>query len=217
MGWIRDGAYGHEGWVANVLTDGRVAGASTAGGVIVHELTTDDIAAEREVRRYPGSNHVDVVIPWNQVAAWRLTCECGWTGSEQPARVAPDSPSDGRRDCDAFPDIEEAFAREWSAHVEPFAALTELDQLVDELRSVEARINDTVRLARAGGASWSQIGRAVGLSKQGAQQRWGQLLAEPGRDVTASIRIHASDWSAALAAAPVTARPRGTSGMSLDR
>ncbi len=32
MGWIRDGAYAHEGWVANVLADGRVArGAPPAG------------------------------------------------------------------------------------------------------------------------------------------------------------------------------------------
>ncbi len=178
MGWIRDGAYAHEGWVANVLADGRVASGSTAGGVIVHELTGDDVAAEREVRRYPGSDYLDVVIPWDQVLTWRLTCECGWTGRERPAQVASDSPIDGYRDYDAFPEIEEAFAREWSAHVEPFAALADLNQLVDELRTGEARIDDKVRFARSSGASWSQIGRAAGLSKQGAQQRWGHLTPE---------------------------------------
>lgn len=61
MGWIVDGAADHEGWVAKVLADGRVASGSTDGGVIVHDLTADDLAAEGEVRRYPGSNQVDVV------------------------------------------------------------------------------------------------------------------------------------------------------------
>jgi hypothetical protein len=42
MGWIADGAYDHEGWVANVMADGRVAGSMTGGGVIVHELTPAD-------------------------------------------------------------------------------------------------------------------------------------------------------------------------------
>lgn len=175
MGWIKDGAYDHDGWVANVLADGRVAASSTGGGVIVHELTGDDVVAGYEVRRYDGSQRLDVVVPWNEVATWRVSCECGWTGSEVPARPAPDSPIDGYRDYDAFPDVEEAFAREWDAHVAPFTALHEIEQLVDQQRDLEARVIDTVRLARAGGASWSQVGRAAGLSKQGAQQRWGQV------------------------------------------
>jgi len=147
-------------------------------GLVAVDLASDLFAAEREVRRYPGSDYLDVVIPWDQVLTWRLTCECGWTGRERPAQVASDSPIDGYRDYDAFPEIEEAFAREWSAHVEPFAALADLNQLVDELRTVEARIDDKVRFARSSGASWSQIGRAAGLSKQGAQQRWGHLTPE---------------------------------------
>ena len=171
MGWIRDGAYGHEGWVANVLADGRVSGSQTSGGVIVHELTADDIAAEREVRRYPNSDHLDVVVPWDQVATWRITCQCGWTGSERPA--VPETKY-GTRDCPE--DLEDSWAApEWDAHVAPFAALSDLEQLVDQQRDLETRVADTVRLARAGGASWTQVGRAAGLSKQGAQQRWGQI------------------------------------------
>lgn len=173
MGWLRDGAYEHEGWVANVLEDGRVAGGTTAGGVIVHQLTDEDVAAGREVRRYAGSDYLDVIVSWDQVVTWRLTCQCGWTGSERPAQTTPDSPIDGYRDYDAFPEIEDAFAREWSAHVEPFVALYDLERLVDQLRDIEIRIKDKVRSARMAGASWSLVGRATRLSKQGAQQRWG--------------------------------------------
>lgn len=171
MGWIRDGAYDHEGWVANVLADGRVSASQTAGGVIVHELLAEDVVAEREVRRYPNTDHVDVVVPWDQVASWRVTCQCGWTGSEQPAVT---DTKYGTRDCPEA--LEDSWAApEWDTHVAPFAALTELEQLIDQQRDLEVRIIDTVRLARGGGASWTQVGRAAGLSKQGAQQRWAQV------------------------------------------
>jgi len=171
MGWISHGAAGHEGWFALVLADGRVVAASTTGGVIVHELTGDDVIAGRQVRRYPNTDHVDVVIPWDQVATWRVSCECGWTGAERPAVTEA---THGTRER---PEAAEkrAFRAEWTEHVAPFTALTDLTQLLTQLHDVETRIEHTVRLARAGGASWTQVGRTAGLSRQGAQQRWGQL------------------------------------------
>lgn len=87
MGWICGGAHDHEGWVANVLADGRVGAGSTSGGVIVHELTADDGTAGRKVF---GSVDLDVVVPWDQVTTWRVVCECGWIGMEMPARGDPD-------------------------------------------------------------------------------------------------------------------------------
>lgn len=169
MGWIRDGAYDHEGWVANVLADGRVAGSITGGGVIVHELTGDDVVAEREVRRYEGSDYIDVVIPWAEVVTWRVTCQCGWTGIE---RAAIADAKHSSRDCPE--EVEDRiFAPAWDAHVAPFVALHDLDELTDQLRDLEQRITDKVQLARTGGASWADVGRAAGLSRQGAQQRWG--------------------------------------------
>ncbi len=142
--------------------------------MIVHELTADDVVAEREIRRYPPLDYLDVVIAWDQVVAWRVKCKCGWTGGEQQAVTETKY---GTRNCPE--DFEDrVFAPEWSAHVAPFAALTDLEQLVDQLRDVETRIADTVRLARTGGASWAQVGRAAGLSKQGAQQRWSHLAPD---------------------------------------
>ena len=175
MGWIRDGAYDHEGWVANVLADGRVAGGTTGGGVIVHELTADDVVAEQEVRRYPGSDYIDVVIPWDQVVTWRATCQCGWTGEQLPAY---EDAKYGTRDCRE--DVEDrVFLPAWAAHVAPHVALFELDEMTDQLRDLEQRIAEKVQLARSAGASWTQVGRAAGLSKQGAQQRWGHLSPDP--------------------------------------
>lgn len=170
MGWLKDGADDHEGWVADLLADGRAATSSVSGGVIVHQLTADDIAAGRQVRHYPGTDHLDVVIGWDQVVAWQVRCQCGWTGTQ---RTAYDDPTHGTRSCPK--DVEErVFAPAWDAHIAAFTALADLAQLLEEHRGIEARITDKVRRARAGGASWTQIGRAAGLSKQSAQQRWGQ-------------------------------------------
>ncbi len=166
MGWFAD-AGGHEGWVANVLADGRISASSTGTGVIVHEQTDADIAAGYEVRRYSPSTSIDVIVPWSQVAAWRIVCVCGWAGSEMPAY----GDENGWRDCPE--DVEDGvFFPEWQAHVAPFEALDQLGDLAGQARVIERQLSDKVQLARTAGASWSQIGREVGLSKQGAQQRW---------------------------------------------
>lgn len=167
MGWIQDGAYDHEGWVANVLDDGRIAGGSTGGGVVVREVTEADETAGYEIRSFHNGSR-EVVIPWSRVATWQVRCECGWEGSRRPAET---NPKNNDRDC--AEEFEDAFLPEWEIHVAPFVALSELDRLVDEHRSLGNRIEEKVALARSVGASWSDVGRAAGMSKQGAQQRWG--------------------------------------------
>lgn len=135
----------------------------------MHELTDEDIAAEREVRRYPKSDYADVMIPWDRVVTWRITCQCSWTGT---ARAAIPDAKYNSRDCPE--EIEDHFvAPARDAHVAPYVALYDLGELTDQLRYREQRIIDNLQLARAGGASWTQVGRAAGLSRQGAQQRWG--------------------------------------------
>ncbi len=167
MGWSTD-AGGHEGWVANVLADGRISASSTGTGAIVHDVQTDaDIAAGYEVRRYPPSTSIDVIVPWSQVATWRVVCTCGWAGAELPACAD----KNGWRDCPE--DVEDGvFHSEWQAHVAPVEALAQVGDLAGQARVIERQLSDKVQLARTAGASWSQIGREVGLSKQGAQQRW---------------------------------------------
>lgn len=167
MGWIRDGAYDHEGWVALVLDDGRVTGASTSGGVVIMDPTPADLAAGYEVRQYPMGGP-DVVIPWERVALWRVECQCGWKGGTRPA---VDDPKYGTRHCPE--ELEEQwFLPQWQEHVTPFAALAELGELDDQVRVLNDKIREKVTLARDAGASWSQIGRELSMSKQAAQQRF---------------------------------------------
>jgi hypothetical protein len=161
VGWIADDVGDeHEGWVANVVRDGRSSAALSAAGVHVRPATG----------RYPERHGTDLV-PWDEVVLWRVTCQCGWTGPELPAEVTGES---GWKACSE--DLEDReFLPAWQAHVAPYAALSQLGELTEELRTLSQQVDDKVQLARATGASWSQIGREAGLSKQGAQQRWGQL------------------------------------------
>lgn len=65
-------------------------------------------------------------------------------------------------------------------HIESVTALARLRMLAAEQRRAEARIGAAVRSAREGGMSWAQIGTALGVTKQAAQQRWGHARS-PGR------------------------------------
>ena len=53
----------------------------------------------------------------------------------------------------------------------------ELAHLIDVARAAadaNDRLAEAAQAARRGGASWTQIGDALGLTRQAAQQRWGQ-------------------------------------------
>jgi hypothetical protein len=55
----------------------------------------------------------------------------------------------------------------------------DLARLAHQRRELEDRIGNRVRAARDNGLSWSDIGAALGISKQGAQQRYGAKPASP--------------------------------------
>lgn len=153
MGWNSE-VPGHEGWVANVLADGRTTSATDANGPIV--LGTD---GQRE--------H----LPWDQIVAWRVMCECGWIGPSLPATTDPDGLYADWRDCPEH--IEDTVMHPpWRQHVAPHGALGQLTEVGAELAQLTKRIENLVDLARSGGISWAAIGAATGLSRQGAQQRW---------------------------------------------
>jgi hypothetical protein len=54
----------------------------------------------------------------------------------------------------------------------PGAELRDLIDSAVALSCAEEHVGRSVRRARAGGASWSQVGEALGISRQAAQQRY---------------------------------------------
>lgn len=68
--------------------------------------------------------------------------------------------------------VEDAIHNEWKAHIAPSEALLGLEAAAREYDRAGRRLTKTVAAAKAAGASWADIGRAVGISRQSAHERW---------------------------------------------
>jgi hypothetical protein len=73
----------------------------------------------------------------------------------------------------------QAEALRWDAPVEPatartHASLYDLADAAKRRRHIDTEIDQIVQLLVARGVGWGDIGRALGISRQGARQRYGR-------------------------------------------
>lgn len=173
MGWVSNDNE-HEGWAAPVAPDGRLSASSTAEGMLVEGVT--------------GRYVLDVtmpdyeVIPDKEIIGWRGACVCGWQG-EMWERVTTPAAADFslRRDyvaldefANASSEVEDAIQDEWNSHIAPSEAILGVESAAREYSQAGHRLDKTVAAAKAAGASWADIGRAVGISRQSAHERWAE-------------------------------------------
>ena len=172
MGWIIDvpGAEVHEGHVAMLGPDGRGSGGSSGEGVLFSNP-----------RWSWGSNEpVDIVVPWSEIIGWRVQCECGWRGttwSREDARTDDPTEEDVFPEHMLLPDgrtLEAAGHTEWKQHVQPLGAAAAVRSAAAAVRDAETALAEAVAAARTANppATWEQIGRAAGISRQSAHERW---------------------------------------------
>jgi hypothetical protein len=98
------------------------------------------------------------------------------------------------------------------AHADPLDRVTGAVELADELgAAADALVGHFVDQARQGGASWSQIGRSMGMSKQAAQQRFVTRTARESAplDPNQGFSRYADDARALVVAAQDGARRAG--------
>lgn len=170
MGWMGPvvGDVEHEGWVVPVFADGvEGAGSSSARGVLVD--------FDRDEWR-----------PDEGVTAWRAGCECGWRGPLWTRVKAADGASPdpwvsrpkrlihnpGEWPADLHSDAENAVIDEWRQHIAPWRSVELVEEAAQRASAASRALDDAVRTAHASGASWADIGRAVGISRQSAHERW---------------------------------------------
>lgn len=164
MGWCDDSGK-HEGWIQPVFADGRVgSGTSSGEGVYLSPLSGE--------QGWTPDGWAGQIRPYSEVTHLRMTCECGgWTGAAVAVADIPDSHID-RDYCEPTEEGERRFLDAWRRHIAPDDALHRLEDLADQRRDMEFEIEEAVADARSAGASWSQVGATLGLTRQGAQQRY---------------------------------------------
>lgn len=173
MGW-QTGDGSHEGWAAPLFADGALGSGWDSGGVMVTDLADRRLSwEERQIR------------PDADVIGWVAVCGCGWRGIPYTrARTPEDENRSERRwyspDSFAPGSLEESVHEEWKAHTAPGEAVSEVAELAGELSVATIRLNDAVVRARAAGASWASIGRAAGMTRQSAHERWARLTSLAG-------------------------------------
>src|SRR5687768_6453268 len=83
--------------------------------------------------------------------------------------VVADGPSRLCAACDA---MRSSVGKGTVARTVPGAALARLIDAARAAAAADHQLADAARAARDGGASWTQIGDALGLTRQAAHQRW---------------------------------------------
>lgn len=84
----------------------------------------------------------------------------------------------------------------------PIETLTEQ---ASELYELQFAITHNVNAARANGASWAEIGRALGITKQAAQQKYGKKPAAPAAPATDPLWLETPALDAPADPEPATA------------
>lgn len=188
MGWFTEGS-DHEGYVVCVFADGMYGsgGKHRQISLMTPEGKTvwmDDTDPDSVVWRPP-----------SQVIGWKVACSCEpfnkhvildplWTRVWDPAdedfaggRIyAGDPSSDDPEYVSDREDLEPLFIERWKQHVAPDLHVHTISTLGDQLKNIEAQLDAAVAAARADGLSWDKIGRAYGITRQGARKRWDVLV-----------------------------------------
>lgn len=180
MGWLGPvvGNVQHEGYVLPLFADGQEgSGVSSGRGYHVGEYDGTDAGDWR---------------PAEQVTGWRAACECGWRGPDwtrDSSGTNVDACVVDRTDrviylgraaqwADLDDDAEDAVIFHWRSHIRPWKALEDVGDLAEQAAKIGRELDAAVASARSGGATWADIGRAVGITRQSARERWATKLGD---------------------------------------
>jgi hypothetical protein len=186
----------HEGWVAALFADGAIHGSSRFDGFQA------SYAADGSEMFFPEDWR-----PHTAVVGWVGACTCGWRSqpwTRASVRAGEDLAArrafgdyvwvDGEAVTDFDPatvsgpvlfDVDhkvvaEAVHAEWKRHIEPALLLGEIAELTARRREVDERLAVAVAQARKAKTPWEDIGRAAGITRQSAHERWARIAAAAG-------------------------------------
>ncbi|WP_216659850.1 hypothetical protein [Paenarthrobacter sp. CM16] len=74
-------------------------------------------------------------------------------------------------------DLEPLFLEQWHFHIAPDLHLHTISTLGEQLKQIEAQLDQALAAARSDGLSRDKIGRAYGITRQGARKRWDSQMS----------------------------------------
>ena len=176
----------HEGYLVPVFSDGERGAGTTGGGI------PDDAAVSGRLVQAEDGTWTYPTRPASEVTGWAVCCDCTmgdtfrhatWVGPTF-TRVSSADLEDlaelrlfARDDEVAYvaerPEVGEAAIDLWrSEHACPQEALAEVEADAIAAADAKQRLDAAVAIARHGGASWAEIGRAASMTGQSAQDCW---------------------------------------------
>lgn len=168
MGYFTDAAPDHEGWITMTYADGRISSGTSNG--FGHYLE-----GYKYLPHEPGemSGQIDPAYlrSYDQITGWLPRCACGWSGTEVP--VPGENANKWREPSD---EQEDALMDQWRRHIAPLTRTARVRDLAEQVASLNDQLTSAVRHAKLDGASWADLGDAMGMTKQGAQQRYGAMV-----------------------------------------
>ncbi len=193
MGWVTEDGM-HEGYVVPQFVDGQRAAGVTGGGI-----PADQVASGSEVQGPDGSWSYPARSA-GEVTGWVICCDCSRPGSvsyttwvgpvftrvpskalEDPRALKVYAVDEDVAFVDERDDVAEVAHDLWrSEHGFGADALGEVESAANAAREAKERLDTAVALARHSGESWAAIGRAAGMARQSAQERWRDLDGLPG-------------------------------------
>jgi len=141
--------------------------------------------------------------PAGEVTGWVVCCDCystasfgapsSWVGpvfTRVPSKTLEDltarrvfAADDDVAYVSERDDVQGAAVGLWrSEHAFGIDALTELKAAAAAAAQAKLRLDAAVALARHSSASWADIGRAAGMARQSAQERWRGVDVPPADD-----------------------------------
>ncbi len=179
MGWIieEEGLYeAHEGHVAYIAPDGRHAEATTRAGLLIRRAEADRAARRaRRAGRSPHDSELYDLVPWAELDGWQAACSCGWSGSRwDRAEMLGEGldPEEAQLPDGRF--VFDAAEADWLAHINPLRARGRVAAAAQALAAARRDLDLAVDQARRldPPPSWAEIGRATGMTRQAARERW---------------------------------------------
>lgn len=126
--------------------------------------------------------------PKAEVTGWVVMCTCPdntpailarWTRAGSPAG---DNLASGMlyatdeevESLDARDDVADRAQELWAAHRRLDMATEKIELAGRAVKQATSSLNEAVAIGRAAGLSWTAVGRAVGITRQSARERWGK-------------------------------------------